>query len=291
MGLGRLDNYFTQATYYVKNYWKTVTILFLLYLFWNTYETRMMRVELARIADEVRDSKKYAIKVNNRNNIEGFELKKITDSSYKYVIAAKIEQYLVKSAEDLTARAGTLKKFKDAKELFSYQKGAGGLNEFFYNFIYSPNNSNKSKEIIALETQGQNEFKAFITKLAINLRQNNIPQSKDSLGVNAKDIVYAVKDNGFIIEVKVQMKTAGITKEGISYKNIPQVAWFRLEGYINEEDSHEIINPLGIKFNSIQARPTLHPEEALNAIKLKREEKEREAKRKAIMKKQQEKRY
>lgn len=291
MRMGKLDDYFTQATYYVKNFWKTVTILLLLYLFWDTFETRMMRVELTRLADEIRDSKRYAIKVNNRNNIEGFELKKITDSAYKYVIAAKIEQYLVKSAEDLTARAGKLKKFKDHMELFNYQKGTGGLREFYYNFIYSADNPNKSEEIIALEKQGQKAFINFLTKLAINLRQNNIPQSKDSLGINAKDIIYSVKDNKFVIEVKIQIKTAGITKEGISYKNIPQVAWFKLEGYINEEFSHEIINPLGIKFNSIEARPTLHPEEALNAIKLKKEKEKREAKRKAIMKKQQEKRY
>ena len=288
---GKLKIYFEQLTYYVKNYWIIVTALIIIYAFWNTYEMRMTKHAIDELRAELKDSKKYAIKVNNRNQIEGFELKKISDKDYKFMLAGLIERYLVKSAEDLKARAGRNKTYKNIKEFFAFQSGPNGLKEFYYNFIYSKNNPNKSEEILALEKQGQADFMKFLSNLALNLRDKNIPQSKDTLGVNAKDIIYTVKGKRFTVEFKIQMKTAGVTKEGIAYKNIPQEAWFKLEGYINEEDSHEILNPLGIKFNSIQARPTLHPQKALDAIKLKREKEKREQKRREIMQKNKKRRY
>ena len=264
----RLKEYFEQIAYYNMNYNKAITVLILVLGFWGIYEVNGIKSSIDKNTAELKLAKKYAISTNNRNQIKGFEKEKLTDEKYKFIIAGYLEKYLVKSAYDLASRSNK-KEFSDYNEFFSAQNGTGGLKEFYYNFIYSPKNpESKSDEIVELETQGQTAFKSLIQKYFVHFRKKEFPLVKDSLGANLKDIDYNFNGNKFVISVKIQMVTAGVTPDGIAYKNLHQTAYFKASGYIDEDNSDPILNPLGIKFNAFtDVLPVLNPTtKAINAL-------------------------
>lgn len=261
----KLQKYFDELSYYMGNYWRFITILSLTALLWLAYELHEVKSAINKNTVAVKQSNKYAVMVNTQNQIRGFEKEKLTDETYKFMIAGIVERYLVKSAYDLVSRSGT-KKFKDYNEFFDAQLGSGGLKEFYYNFIFT-SNKNKDKKILALEKEGQQAFLSLIKKYFFHLRKKEIPLAKDTLGVNLEDISYFFNEDTFKITVKIRMITAGVTIDGIAYKNIPQTAKFELAGYIDVDSTHPVLNPLGIRFNKIVAYPVLTPNN-VNTLKV-----------------------
>ena len=252
----------------MSNYWRVITILSLLALFWLGWVLDGVRGAIEENTAATKQSNQYAIKVNDRNQIEGFEKIRLTDEKLKFVIVGYIERYLVKSAYDLTSRSET-KVFANHMEFFNSQLGTGGLKEFYYNFVYSKNTNEK---FMKLQTDGQSSFEALVKKYFLHLRRKELPVSIDVLGTNLKDIKYFFNDDKFKLECVIQMVTAGVTADGISYSNIIQSGSFSLEGYIDISSTDPTLNPLGIKFSKIDAVPALTPND-INALRINSENK------------------
>lgn len=261
----RLKNYFDEALYYSFTYKKTAFSIFMVWMAWNTYENRQFRLIVEENTKVVQESSKYGIVTTDSYIVKGFEKQKITDIHYKFVVAQILSGYLVKSQSDLLINSGGLKSFKSWEDMFKAQKGSSGFIEFYQYYI---NGKSENKDYQEKVVQGKASFTAMLQKFNIMLRRKEIPIIKDTLPIKENDIRYVSQDNIFSIEVDVYMKTAGVTMDGIQYKNIPQVANIKAKGYIDAEESHPILNPLGIKFYELDITPVTNPKEA-NAIRLK----------------------
>ena len=268
----KLEKYFDQLSYYMGNYHRFVTILLILVIFIVCYVVYGIKASLDKNTKAILESNKYAVMVNTQNQIRGFEKERLTDETYKFVIAGIIERYLVKSHADLSSRTGK-KEFKDYKDFFSAQIGSGGLKEFYYNFIFNASKSKKTN-FPELEKQGQASFLMFLRKQFLHFRNLDIPIVKDTQGTNLKDIRYTFNDDKFKISVLIYMKTSGVSLDGIAYQNVKQTAKFELEGYVDVDGTHPVFNPLGIRFNKITASPALNPKE-INALRVKKKKRVR----------------
>lgn len=259
----KLQRYFEELSYYMSNYWRVITIMSLLAILWLGWVLNGIKAAIEENTAVTKQSNQFAIKVNDRNQIEGFEKIRLTDEKLKFVIVGYIERYLVKSAYDLTSRSET-KAFANYQEFFDAQLGTGGLKEFYYTFIFTKNQEEKFSE---LQTSGQESFVTLIKKYFIHLRRKEFPVAIDVLGTDLKDIKYYFNDDKFKLECVVQMVTAGVTVDGISYSNIVQSAHFAVEGYIDINSSDPTLNPLGIRFSKIEATPALTPTD-INALRI-----------------------
>lgn len=267
----KLNGYVATATYITMTYYKFITIFALIGVFWIGIALNNVANAIDANTKATKERNRYAVVANNNWQIRGLETEKLTDGAYKFVIAGIIERYLVKSAYDLTLRAGK-KSFKDIQEFHKSQTGGGGLKEFFEVYVISKTDNKEHKEYAQL---GIEDYKKFLRKLNILLRRKELPVVKDTLGVNNADIAFAIKDNKFSIEVKIHMYVAGVALDGTTYTNRPTYGVFKLKGYVDIDESHPVLNPLGVKFFAIEAEPALNPDEGVNR-KINTEEKPKE---------------
>lgn len=248
--------YTKDAVYLARMYNKAITILGLIAVIYFAHGQHKMADAVNKNTAATIKQSQYVIKVNNANQIRGFERELLTDVTYKFAIAKIIEDYLVLSAIDLTQGTGR-REFHDFKALYNAQKGVGGLKEFDLNFIQT---KTSDENLQALSFKGRESLANALKKINLLLTERQIPLSIDSQRIQAKDIAFRTKGSGFEIDVDIYHHIAGVIADGsASYKNIRAKSVFKLKGYIDAEQSHPVLNPLGVKFYDILMLPALSP--------------------------------
>lgn len=209
------------------------------------------------------------ISVTSDGRVSGVVKELLQPRDYGPVVASIITQYLPRSKVDLMKKG--FSDYDNWVGLFRAKKGPGSLREFYNTFIQIRSKDEKRQK---QKKEMERDFANYLTNLNISMRKNSVPYTMDTIGYELEKKDYKVVGNNFIIKVKVNVVTSGVTEGGWAFSNRLTYGEFTLQGYIDTDESLEVkqrsnkkrnvgSNPFGIKFTSLKALPPKTPKDAV----------------------------
>ena len=174
-----------KAKYYWTSFHQNVlrnariyTVIIIGIMFYMVSQFSYVYQELDKINKTISEVGQGVITVTEDGRVVELIKEGLKPEEYANIVATIIERYLPRSKGNLLAPkynnpAVDNAMYKNWTELFKYHKGTGSLQELYHNFI------DKKREDPNVMTQGEEYFKAYLTKLIIGIRRNETPFTLD----------------------------------------------------------------------------------------------------------------